>query len=347
MSELKTNKISTNDQNNVAIDNALGLKSYTTTQRDALTSVAGDMIYNTTEGNPQVYDGSAWQNLGGLDAFSLQYLIVGGGGNPRLASGKYGGGGGGGLLTNVPGDNSGGGNSASPAFYVVPGTSYKVEVGASKSISYFEAITAGQGGSSGSGGFFTNYAPTSPGGNGTTAPTNIWTTQGYIGGAGNTGGQTVGGGGGGTGSVGADNSGATGGNGGIGTISTIISSSDATTYSVGEVSGSDVYFGGGGGGAGSLAGGGGTSTGGLGGGGDGKSGSTNAEFGAANTGGGGGASDTGTDGQGGSGVVILKYPDTYTITVGAGLTDATSGGITSGGYTTVILTAGTDTVSWS
>jgi len=28
MSELKTNKISTNDQNNVAIDNALGLKSY-------------------------------------------------------------------------------------------------------------------------------------------------------------------------------------------------------------------------------------------------------------------------------------------------------------------------------
>ena len=37
MSELKTNKISTNDQNNVAIDNALGLKSYTTTQRDALT----------------------------------------------------------------------------------------------------------------------------------------------------------------------------------------------------------------------------------------------------------------------------------------------------------------------
>ena len=48
MSELKTNKISTNDQNNVAIDNALGLKSYTTTERDALTSAAGDMIYNST-----------------------------------------------------------------------------------------------------------------------------------------------------------------------------------------------------------------------------------------------------------------------------------------------------------
>ena len=44
MSELKTNKISTNDQNNVAIDNALGLKSYTEAQRDALTASAGDVV---------------------------------------------------------------------------------------------------------------------------------------------------------------------------------------------------------------------------------------------------------------------------------------------------------------
>ena len=63
MSELKTNKISTNDQNNVAIDNALGLKSYDTTGRDALTSVAGDMIYNTSDSKVQVYNGSAWEDL--------------------------------------------------------------------------------------------------------------------------------------------------------------------------------------------------------------------------------------------------------------------------------------------
>ena len=50
MSELKSNKIATNDANNVAIDNALKLKSYTTTQRNALTSSAGDTIYNTTTG---------------------------------------------------------------------------------------------------------------------------------------------------------------------------------------------------------------------------------------------------------------------------------------------------------
>ena len=40
MSELKTNKIQTNDTNNVALDNALKLKHYTTSQRDALTSTS-------------------------------------------------------------------------------------------------------------------------------------------------------------------------------------------------------------------------------------------------------------------------------------------------------------------
>ena len=53
MSELKTSKISTNDQNNVAIDNALGLKSYSTSARNALTSVAGDIIYNSDDNKIQ------------------------------------------------------------------------------------------------------------------------------------------------------------------------------------------------------------------------------------------------------------------------------------------------------
>src|SRR6056300_670258 len=97
MSELKTNKISTNDQNNVAIDNALGLKSYDTTARDALTSVAGDMIYNTTDSKVQVYDGSAWGDVGAaLESFELEYLVVAGGGG---GGGHYAGAGGaGGLL---------------------------------------------------------------------------------------------------------------------------------------------------------------------------------------------------------------------------------------------------------
>ena len=64
MSELKTNKIATNDANNVAMDNSLNLKSYDTTARNALTSAAGDMIYNSTTSKPQIYTGSAWEDFG-------------------------------------------------------------------------------------------------------------------------------------------------------------------------------------------------------------------------------------------------------------------------------------------
>ena len=41
---------------------------------------------------------------------------------------------------------------------------------------------------------------------------------------------------------------------------------------------------------------------------------------------------------------MIKFPDTYTITIGSGLTSSSS---TSGGYTIVQFTAGTDTISFS
>ena len=63
MSTLETNSIGKYNGNNVSIDDALRLKSYTTTQRDALTSVAGDTIYNTTTSKIEFYDGSAWQTI--------------------------------------------------------------------------------------------------------------------------------------------------------------------------------------------------------------------------------------------------------------------------------------------
>ena len=48
----------------VGISNArVNLKSYTTTQRNALTSAAGDMIYNTTDSKVQFYNGSSWNDL--------------------------------------------------------------------------------------------------------------------------------------------------------------------------------------------------------------------------------------------------------------------------------------------
>ena len=116
--------------------------------------------------------------------------------------------------------------------------------------------------------------------------------------------QDAAGGGGGAGAVGGAGSNSQGGTGGAGAISTIITTTLATSLAVGEVSGSDVYFGGGGGGGCRPSGG----AGGVGGGGAGGSGT--GTDGTANTGGGGGGASTsgGTvfGGAGGSGVVIVR-----------------------------------------
>ncbi len=60
---LKVNTISKSSGNNVAMQNALNFKSYTTTQRNALTSAAGDVIYNETTSKLQFYNGSSWNDL--------------------------------------------------------------------------------------------------------------------------------------------------------------------------------------------------------------------------------------------------------------------------------------------
>ena len=38
------------------------------------------MIYNTTVSKAQVYTGSAWEDLGGIDALQIEYLVIAGGG---------------------------------------------------------------------------------------------------------------------------------------------------------------------------------------------------------------------------------------------------------------------------
>ena len=63
MANVQVNTISTSTGDNVAMQVPLNLKSYTTTQRDALTSAAGDIIYNTTDSKVQFYNGSAWSDL--------------------------------------------------------------------------------------------------------------------------------------------------------------------------------------------------------------------------------------------------------------------------------------------
>jgi len=60
---LKVNTISTSSGNNIAMQVPLNLKSYNTTERNALTSSAGDVIYNTTDSKVQFYNGSSWNDL--------------------------------------------------------------------------------------------------------------------------------------------------------------------------------------------------------------------------------------------------------------------------------------------
>ncbi len=175
---------------------------------------------------------------------------------------------------------------------------------------YLAGRTGGSGG--GGKGSESGYAFFGNPGSGTTGQGN----------AGGGGGSGIGGGGGGAGAAGSNN-----GTGGIGKVSTILTTSLATSFGVGEVVGSSLYFAGGAGGgrgnSSSTAGG----SGGAGGGGDGGNNSAKNQAGRANSGGGGGgacgsrAGGCGVDGanfsgaSGGSGVVIIRYTDSIAPTL--------------------------------
>lgn len=162
-----------------------------------------------------------------------------------------------------------------------------------------------------------------------------FTKSGY----GNNGGQGVapspaysGGGGGGAGGTGG-NGGGNGGNGGAGKSSSI--------------NGSTTTRAGGGGGGTTGSSGGSAGSGGGGRGGDGYGGPNQAAAGDANTGGGGGGAgvyNSDTSKNGGSGVVIIAYPDSYPAltTIGGGLTYSQP---TRSGYRVYSFTAGTGSVT--
>ena len=340
MSTLETNSIAKYSGNNVSIDDSLNLKSYTTTQRDALTSAAGDTIYNTTDSKVQVYNGSSWDDLGGVNAFSIEYLVIAGGGGGNTSDDvAHGAGGAGGYLCNVNGENSGGNTSAQPALFIPKSTNLQVSVGSGGSSnspgskSEFTSIMSVGGGegtqtdnSSGSAG--------SPNGRTSGGPTAAITNN--IAGQGSASGEGVSyqgsGGAGGAGAAGADGTNNQGGAGGAGLASSI--------------TGSSVTRGGGGGGGGTTGGAGGSGGGGAGGSGNNASGTS----GTVNTGGGGGGSGIltgGTPGSGGSGVVILRWA-TADATIGGTRTGLTDGGVqTSGSNSYIVFTAGAGTVSFS
>jgi hypothetical protein len=289
---------------------------------------------NTTYG---VYSGTyAWGPLGPI----VEYLVVAGGGSGGHAHG--GGGGGGGSRTGSLG--------------IQTDTNYTVTVGAGAagkatrgrgnngSNSIFGSISATggggggsqdqasegiSGGSGGGGGNATSGSKAGGAGNaGGYSP-----VEGYAGGSAAAGSAWVSAGGGGAGGIGAPASGSTPGAGGIGVISSI--------------TGSSVYYAGGGGGCGENSGTGGA--GGAGGGTAGSGGTDGSSSAAANTGGGSGGTrdQPGTgltpSGSGGSGVVILKYPDTLTIiNADGGLAFTTSTAVS--GYKITTFTEGTGSI---
>jgi hypothetical protein len=282
----------------------------------------------------------------------IEYLVIaGGGGAGGTSSTNRAGGGAGGYRSSVFGEYSGGGATAEPVSVLQTGTSYAITVGAGGAIrtsgsnSSFDSITSLGGGSAtvdnlgvsgGSGSGVNNYGYTS----GVTAGGLGTPSQGYAGGSvTNVGGSGcknyVGSGGGGAGGVGGNalddvcNSTSYAGDGGVGLTSSI------TGVLVGRA-------GGGGGGNenvnrpdGNASHGGGAA------GNPGVSGTTNTG------GGGGGMSGYNTvGGSGGSGVVILKYPDIYTATFSVGVTQTTTSG---GGYkvSTITVAGPSDTVTFA
>jgi len=254
---------------------------------------------------------------------TVDYLVVAGGGGGSFGLG--GGGGAGGLRSTVTA--TGGGGSLESPLAVTAGLQYTVNVGAGGSggtdasvatnggNSVFASITSiggGRGGSNfpvaynGDNGGSGGGAPNNGAGTGTAGTGTA--NQGFAGGtavAGSSGNRPTGGGGG-AGAVGANGTSGAAGNGGAGVAVAITGSS--VTYAGG----------GGGGSSGAVT----AGSGGAGGGGAGidESGPP-ATAGTANTGGGGGGSSSSNAGAGGSGIVIIRYANTYgDLTVGGGLT---------------------------
>jgi hypothetical protein len=260
------------------------------------------------------------------ESFTADFLVIaGGGGGALTGSGglSYGGGGGGAGGYRTSAGTSGGGGSAESQLTLGKGVSYTVTVGAggasdiSGSNSVFSSITSiGGGGINGingrSGGSGGGGVPNSgTGGSGTA-------NQGFAGGNAP---ASLGTGGSGGGAGGIGNNGVIGiagtTTGGLGVASSITGSS--VTRAVGGAGGQSNADA------------------------DGAAGGANTGTGGGGSGVNSGGSQTG--GAGGSGIVIVKYPDTITITnPGGGLTSSTA---TAGGFKTTSFTAGTGTIQFN
>lgn len=289
---------------------------------------------------------------GKVAGFPIEYLVVAGGGGTHQDVIVCGGAGG--YRSSVSGEMSGGGLSAESPLLATLATNYVVTVGAGGTSaakggdSVFGTITSLGGGSGDQAGTWSRINGGSGSGTVFTVTPGTGTAgQGFAGNTGTiaSGAPTNGGGGGGASQTGF-----------AATSNTAVGSGGAGVSS--SITGSAVVRAGGGGG-GYYSNNASTPTGGFGGAGGGgrgmfriladpaEPGSRDGESGATNSGGGSGAGSPsfGTYTlNGGSGIVILRYSSTLTITIGAGLTGTTS---TVGANKVTTITAGTGNVSWA
>ncbi len=339
-------KITTPELFNLSSNNtaATQLPVFTTSTRPTSGS-SGEMIFNSTTEKVEYWDGFQWNIIkdeGQFVLFSVDYLVIAGGGG-GLSSVYYGPGGGAGGFRTSYGSVSGGGSSAESALTLATARTYTVTIGAGGSenslgndssilegaTEIIKSLKGGMGTSSaaagsGAGGSRVSYSRTL----GTAG-------QGYNGGSGAGASGSYGGSGGGGGGAGGSGSNATsnfGGNGGAGLNNSITGSSVGYAGGgAGMYYSSGCYWSGSG-----LSIGPGTAS---------HGGSSCANSTAlANRGGGGHTNSDSSYRPGGSGVIVLRYPSTYTISLGAGLVGSTS---TVGSDKVTQITAGTGDISFT
>ena len=287
---------------------------------------------SVTNANGNSADSSASNSVTAPNiSFTTDWLVIGGGGAGGFSN-SSGGGGAGGYRTSA--GTSGANSAAESSQTLQTGTNYAVTVGAGSPAS------SGVRPANGSNSVFSGTSTITSlgggcGGNYQGDPNGIPSSGGSGGGGAGNGASGINGGAAGTANQG--NAGGTNGNlpyyGGSGGGAGAAGGNQGAVGGAGlnsSITGTSIGYAGGGSTGGQSA----NSFGGGSAGGAGKDG-------AINKGGGGGD----TAGAGGSGVVILRYPDTRTISIGAGLTGSQSSA--SGGYKRATITAGSGNVSFS
>jgi hypothetical protein len=324
--------LAASDVNSFLMDQAVQTYTDSTARASAVstaTAPAGLVTYLDDEDTFEYWDGSQYKTFGGgAPAGNLDFLVVaggGGGGNSNFNNNAVSGGGGaGGYRSSVVGESSGGGFVAESKLTIITGTNYPVSIGAggaggasvgtsgSKGVNSSFFLMTSEGGGFGAGAPELTAVNGGAGGSGGGGATRTSGTSGN-GGAGSTAQGFAGG----TASGGVNSAAGGGGAGAVG--ATVTDASGAGGAGVASsITGSSVTRAAGGAGNGDAA-------------------------GSANTGNGAGGGNDAVR-NGGSGVVILKFPDTLAITIGAGLTGSTA---TSGSFTVATITAGAGNVSWA